>query len=47
MAAAKFMDALARMPGNDGNDSDAVGAYTQVLLSDADRLLGSGLMPEI
>ena len=40
MAAAKFMDAIARMPGNDGEDSDAVGAYTQVRLSDAAKLLG-------
>jgi hypothetical protein len=29
MAAAKFMDAISRMPGNSGEDSDAVGAYTQ------------------
>ena len=47
LAAAKFIDAIARLPGNDGKDSDAVGAYTQVLLSDADRLLGPGKMPEI
>ena len=40
MAAAKFMDAIARMPGNDGEDSDAVGAYTQVRLSEATKLLG-------
>ena len=40
MAAAKFMDAIARMPGNDGEDSDAVGAYTQVRLSDAAKLIG-------
>jgi hypothetical protein len=40
MAAAKFMDAIARMPGNDGEDSDAVGAYTQVRLSEAPSLLG-------
>ena len=40
MAAAKFMDAIARMPGNDGEDSDAVGAYTQVRLSDAAKLFG-------
>ena len=31
-AAAKFLDALARMPGNSGADSDAVGAYTQAEL---------------
>ena len=40
MAAAKFMDAIARMPGNDGEDSDAVGAYTQVRLSEAAKLFG-------
>ena len=33
MAAAKFLDAIARLPGNDGEDSDAIGAYTQVKLS--------------
>ncbi len=43
MAAAKFMDAIARMPGNDGEDSDAVGAYTQVALADAERLLGTNV----
>ena len=46
MAAAKFMDAIVRMPGNDGEDSDAVGAYTQVRLSDATKLLGSGVVTE-
>ena len=29
LAAAKFLDAIARMPGMDGEDSDAIGAYTQ------------------
>ena len=29
MAAAKVLDAIARMPGMDGEDSDATGAYTQ------------------
>jgi len=28
LAAAKFLDAIARMPGNDQEDSDAIGAYT-------------------
>ncbi|MHC4952052.1 MAG: integrase catalytic domain-containing protein, partial [Planctomycetota bacterium] len=46
MAAAKFMDALARMPGNDGEDSDAIGAYTQVRLSEAAKLLGPGVITE-
>ena len=30
LAAAKFLDAIARMDGNDGQDSDAMSAYTQV-----------------
>ena len=29
IAAAKWLDAISRMPGNDGEDSDAMGAYTQ------------------
>ena len=41
MAAAKFMDAVARMPDCDGEDSDAIGAYTQVALSDAQALIGT------
>jgi hypothetical protein len=36
---AKFVDAIARMPGCSGGDSDAVGAYTQCPLSDAAFLL--------
>jgi len=36
---AKLLDAIARMPGCDGGDSDAVGAYTQCPLSDAEFLL--------
>merc|ERR1711963_357674 len=40
MAAAKFMDAIARTPGCDGEDSDAKGAYTQVSLARAKELLG-------
>ena len=32
LAAAKFLDAIARFPGNTGSDSDAIGAYTQVPL---------------
>ena len=34
------------MPGNDGEDADAIGAYTQIKLEDAARLLGLGVMPE-
>jgi hypothetical protein len=40
LAAAKFLDAIARMPGNDGEDSDAIGAYHQVALEDLAALLG-------
>ena len=32
MICAKFLDAIARFPGNAGSDSDAIGAYTQVPL---------------
>ena len=32
LAAAKFVDAIARLPGNDGADLDASGAYTQTSL---------------
>ena len=42
MAATKFMDALPMCPGNDGEDSHAVAAYTQVLLDDIARLFGKG-----
>ena len=46
MAASKIIDAIAHMPGNAGEDSDAVGAYTQVRLSEATRLLGIGVIPD-
>ena len=42
MVATEFMDALARCPGNDGEDSDATAAYTQVLLDAIAHLLGKG-----
>ena len=32
LSAAKILDAIARLPGNDGQDSDASGAYTQAEL---------------
>ena len=35
-AAAKFLDAIARLPGNDGEEADAVGAYTQAWLGGPD-----------
>ena len=34
MIATKFLDAMARMPDCEGEDSDAVGAYTQVKLDE-------------
>ena len=42
MAATKFIDAIARMPGMDGEDSDAMSAYTQVELNNVSRFLGKG-----
>lgn len=43
IAATKFMDALARCPGNHGEGSDAVAAYTQVRIDeDLTYLLGKG-----
>ena len=46
MAAAKFSDAIARIPGNDGEDSDAIGAYTQVTLANAAKFLGLNVITE-
>ena len=40
MSAAKFLDAIARCPGCKGEDSDAVGAYTQVILKDMAKVKG-------
>ena len=39
MTAAKVMDIIARMPDCDGQAADAISAYTQVKLKDAQRLL--------
>ena len=36
LTAAKFLDAIARMPGNSGQDSDAMGAYTQATFNGTD-----------
>ena len=41
MAAAKFMDAIARFIENDGEDSVARAAYTQVELADVPSLLNN------
>ena len=46
MSATKFIDVIARVPGNAGEDSDALKAYTQIPLKDATRLLGLNVMPE-
>ena len=40
MMGIKFLDVVARMPGCDGEDSDAVAAYTQVNLNEIDQLFG-------
>ena len=42
MAATKFIDAIARMPGMDGEDSDAMSAHTQVELKNVSKFLGKG-----
>ncbi len=44
MAATKFLDALARCLYCDGEDSDAVGAYTQVRLDQISHLPGASLL---
>ncbi len=46
MASTKFLDIIAHMPGNSGEDADAVGAYTQILLEDSRKLLGKHVIPE-
>ena len=39
MTAAKIMDIISRLPGCDGQATDAVSAYTQVKMEDAHKLL--------
>ena len=39
MTAAKMMDIISRLPGCDGQAADAVSAYTQVKMEDAQKLL--------
>ena len=39
MTAAKIMDIISRLPGFDGQAADAVSAYTQVKMEDAQKLL--------
>ena len=46
MASTKFLDWAARLPENDGQDADAVGAYCQMLLEEAAELLGIDVIPE-
>ena len=38
MAASKFLDAIAKMPGMDWEDADDMSAYTQVILEGPDSL---------
>ena len=45
MSAAKFLDAIARMPRMSGQAADAVKAYTQVSLHHAHHLLGLPKVP--
>ena len=42
MAATKLLDAIARLPDCDGEDSDAMSAYTQVKLNEIDKFRGKG-----
>ena len=42
MVATKFLDAIARLPDCDGEDSDAMSAYTQVKLDEIRQILGKG-----
>ena len=39
MTAAKIMDIISRLPGCDGQSTDAVSAYTQVKMEDAHKML--------
>ena len=39
MTAAKVMDVIARLPDCDGQAADAISAYTQVKMKDAQKLL--------
>ena len=43
MAATKFLDAMARLPDCDGEDSDAMSAYTQVELDEFEKPLGKAM----
>ena len=45
MSSAKLLDAMARMPGFSGEDADAVGAYTQVVLADMDGSVETWITP--
>lgn len=42
MVATKFLDAIARLPDCDGEDSDPLSAYTQVKLDEIRQILGKG-----
>ena len=43
-AAAKFLDAIGRAPGNVCQDADATSAYTQVILSELEKIVGEKLL---
>ena len=46
MTATKFLDIVSRLPGCCGEDSDATSAYTQIILENANKLLGTGAIPK-
>ena len=46
MTATKFLDIVSRLPGCCGEDSDATSAYTQIILENANKLLGTGTIPK-
>ena len=46
MATIKFIDVIGHLPECKGEDADAEGAYTQMYLSEAARLLGKDVIPE-
>ena len=45
MTAIKFLDFIARLPGNKSEDSDAVSAYTQVTWEEGKKL--HALLPDL
>ena len=47
MESTKFLDAIARMPGNNAEDADAFSAYTQVDLDELSKLLGKSASKDL